>query len=164
MTDETSSLRRKPSRPKPLAEEVQHLLASIGLPGSDTDERDRAHGIVVSDAEGDTVFVEWFTSRTLRETAATEQREAICQGPAALLHRDGRRYLHHTIAAVLRERGGMKTDVLTDQGVLVKRLPDVAMLEQDAAGRPRTVGEVLSEAPSPMRGFLVSDDDEKDGQ
>ncbi|WP_328630035.1 hypothetical protein [Streptomyces sp. NBC_00356] len=46
--------------------------------------------------------MEWFTSRTLHEPAATEQREATVQGPAALLHRDGRRTMHQATAAVLR--------------------------------------------------------------
>ncbi|MBC9714336.1 hypothetical protein H9Y04_17385 [Streptomyces sp. TRM66268-LWL] len=163
MTDETRPLRRKPPRPKPLAEEVRHILASVGLPGSDTDERAHAHGIVINDAEGDAVYVEWFTSRTLRESAATEQREAIPEGPAVLLHRDGRRCLHHTIAAILRAHGGMKTDVIRDQGVLVRRTPDVTVPEPDPADQPRTVGEVLSDALSPMRGFLISDDDENNG-
>ncbi|MEU0343812.1 hypothetical protein ABZ092_33865 [Streptomyces bobili] len=160
MTDETAPLRRKPPRPKPLAEEVRRVLASIGLPGSDTAERDRAHGVIVTDAEDGAVFVEWFTSRTLRETAATEQREAIIQGPAALLHRDGRRHMHDAIAAVLREHGNMKIDVLADQGVLVKRLPDIPMPEPTSSALPPTVGEALSEAPTPMRGFLISEDEE----
>ncbi|GHE11105.1 hypothetical protein [Streptomyces alanosinicus] len=162
MTDETAPLRRKPPRPKPLDEEVRRVLASVGLPGSDTAERDRAHGVVVTDAEDGAVFVEWFTSRTLRETAATEQREAIVQGPATLLHRDGRRHMHHAIAAVLGAHGNLKTDVLVDHGVLVKRLPDIPMPEPAPLGLPPTVGEVLSEAPTLMRGFLISEDD-KDG-
>ncbi|MFI5803474.1 hypothetical protein [Streptomyces sp. NPDC051561] len=108
--------------------------------------------------------MEWFTSRTLRESAAIEQREAICQGPADLLHRDGRHYLHRTIATALREHGDMKTDVLADQGVLVKRMPDVAILEQDTADRPRALGEVLAEPPSPLRGFLISEEDEDKNQ
>lgn len=71
--------------------------------------------------------------------------------------------MHHAIAAVLREHGGMKTDVLADQGVVVKRMPDVAMLEQGPADRPRTVGETLSDAPL-MRGFLISDDNDNGSQ
>ncbi|MEU0110656.1 hypothetical protein ABZ313_35570 [Streptomyces sp. NPDC006251] len=161
MTDETAPLRRKPPRPKPLAEEVRRVLASIGLPGSDTAERDRAHGVVVTDVEDGAVFVEWFTSRTLRETAATEQREAIVQGPAALLHRAGRGHMHHAIAAVLSEHGNLKTDVLADQGVVVKRLPDIPMPEQAPPDLPPTADEVLSEAPTPMRGFLISEDNEE---
>jgi hypothetical protein len=160
MTDETAPLRRKPPRPKPLAEEVRRVLAGIGLPGSDTAERDRAHGVVVTDAEDGAVFVEWFTSRSLRETAATEQREAMVQGPAGLLHRDGRRYMHHAIAAVLRAHGNLKTDVLTGQGVLVKRLPDIPMPEPTPVDLPPTVGEVLPQAPTPMRGFLIDEDGE----
>ncbi|WP_199931312.1 hypothetical protein [Streptomyces sp. CB02923] len=83
MPDEMAPLRRKPSSPKSqvpspksLSEDIRHLLVSIGLPGSDTDERARAHGIVVTEAEGDAAFVEWFIPRTLREAAAIEQREA----------------------------------------------------------------------------------------
>ncbi|MFJ8954301.1 hypothetical protein ACIRL3_15485 [Streptomyces sp. NPDC102384] len=163
MTDETEPLRRKPSRPKPLAEEVRHALASIGLPGSDTSERDRAHGVVIADAEDGAVFVEWFTSRTLRETAATEQRQAIVEGPAALLHRDGRRAMHQAIAAVLRGYGSLKTDVHADQGVLVTRLPILPAPEPAPVDLPLSVGEVLSGAPSPMRGFLT-DQDESDDQ
>ncbi|MFZ3573826.1 hypothetical protein ACOKM5_43490 [Streptomyces sp. BH097] len=163
MTDETSPLRRKPPRPRPLAEEVRHALASVGLPGSDSAERDRAHGVVITGAEDSAVFVEWFTSRTLRETAATEQREAIVQGPAAVLHREGRRNMHHAIAAVLRGYGDLKADVLEDQGVLVKRLP-VLPAPETPVDLPLSVGEVLSQAPKPMRGFLTSEDDEDSSQ
>lgn len=63
--------RRSPAR-GPLALEIRTLLAAAGLPEADSDDRDRAHGVVVTD-RGESVGLEWFTSRSLRRAAADEQ-------------------------------------------------------------------------------------------
>ncbi|MFJ9174880.1 hypothetical protein [Streptomyces sp. NPDC102360] len=148
----------------PLAEEVRHALAGIGLPGSDTSERDRAHGVVITDAQDGAVFVEWCTSRTLRETAATEQREPIAQGPQTSCTATAAAPCTRPSPQCCADTGTLKTDVHADQEVRVKRLPVPPPAPEPApADPPLSLGEVLSGAPSPKRGFLT-DQDESDSQ
>ncbi|MGW2342561.1 hypothetical protein [Streptomyces sp. NPDC001661] len=63
--------------------------------------------------------------------------------------------MHEAIAVVLRGYGSLKADVHADQGVLVTRLPILPAAEPAPRGLPPSAGEVPSETPTPMRGFLT---------
>jgi hypothetical protein len=100
----TAEHRRKPPAPGPLARELRTLLAAAGLPQSDTDQRDRAHGLVITD-KGDTAVIEWFVSRSLRRAAADEQLRGIPMAAAGHAHESARRHLHGAVFALLIDAG-----------------------------------------------------------
>lgn len=99
------SARRRPRRPGPLRAEVRTVLAAAGLPESPTQERHRAHGVVLQEPNEHTVSVEWFPSRSLRRAAAQEQMLALPNGLATRAQEAARRHLHTAVLGVLHEAG-----------------------------------------------------------
>lgn len=95
--------RRSPTR-GPLGLEIRTLLAAAGLPEADNDDRYRAHGVVVTDS-GESVGVEWFTSRSLRRAAADEQLRGWPMATADRTHEAARRHLHAALFGILSEVG-----------------------------------------------------------
>lgn len=104
-----------------ISTELEALLAGIGLPVSDTDDRDKAVGILVSSAGTRAASIEWFVSTTARSAAAREQIEGLADGRAGVLHRAARAYLHHALAGVLQELGYSAAQTAT--GLRIEGLP-----------------------------------------
>lgn len=96
--------RRRPSSHGPLRLEIRTLLAAAGLPEADNDDRYRAHGVLVTD-RGESVGVEWFTSRSLRRAAADEQLRGWPMGAADRAHEAARRHIHAALFGILTEAG-----------------------------------------------------------
>jgi len=96
--------RRRPPIRGPLGLEIRTLLAAAGLPEADNDDRYRAHGVVVTDS-GESVGVEWFTSRSLRRAAADEQLRGWPMATADRAHEAARRHLHAALFGILSEVG-----------------------------------------------------------
>ncbi|WP_158693157.1 hypothetical protein [Streptomyces viridochromogenes] len=84
--------------------------------------------------------MEWFTSRTLRESVAIEQREAVPEAPPLSCTETDAVASTTRSPAILHAHGGMKTDVIGDQSVLVKRTPYLVLPEVGSCDRPRTIG------------------------
>ncbi|MDQ0761491.1 hypothetical protein [Streptomyces canus] len=84
--------------------EIRTLLAAAGLPEAGNDDRYRAHGFVVTDS-GESVGVEWFTSRSLRRAAADEQLRGWPMAAADRAHETARRHLHAALFGILSEVG-----------------------------------------------------------
>lgn len=112
--------RRSPTR-GPLTLEIRTLLAAAGLPEADSDDRHRAHGILVTD-HGESVGVEWFVSRSLRRAAADEQLQGWPMGGADRAHEAARRHLHAALFGILSEMGYLvETDPADSPGALTVR-------------------------------------------
>ncbi len=96
--------RLQPPPRGPLRLEIRTLLAAAGLPEADSDDRYRAHGVLVTD-RGESVGVEWFTSRSLRRAAADEQLRGWSLGAADRAQEAARRHLHAALFGILTEMG-----------------------------------------------------------
>jgi hypothetical protein len=96
--------RRRPPKPGPMGLEIRTLLAAAGLPAAGNDDRYHAHGVVVTDC-GESVCVEWFTSRSLRRVAANEQLRGWPMAAADRAHEAARRHLHMALFGILSEVG-----------------------------------------------------------
>lgn len=96
--------RLQPPARGPLRLEIRTLLAAAGLPEADSDDRYRAHGVLVTD-RGESVGVEWFVSRSLRRAAADEQLRGWPMGTADRAQEAARRHLHAALFGILTELG-----------------------------------------------------------
>ncbi|MGW6742532.1 hypothetical protein ACWGDX_17730 [Streptomyces sp. NPDC055025] len=96
--------RRRPATRGPLGLEIRTLLAAAGLPEADNDDHYRAHGVVVTDS-GETVGVEWLTSRSLRRAATDEQLRDWPMAAADRALEAARRHLHAAVFGIPSEVG-----------------------------------------------------------
>ncbi|TJZ99983.1 hypothetical protein [Actinacidiphila oryziradicis] len=55
--------------------------------------------------DGDSAWVEWFVSRSLRRAAADEQMRGLPMAAADRAHESARRHLHAALSAILTEAG-----------------------------------------------------------
>jgi hypothetical protein len=146
-----SHFRRRPPARGPLALEIRTLLAAAGLTEADSDDRYRAHGVVVTD-RGESVGVEWFTSRSLRRAAADEQLRGRPMGAADRAHEAARRHLHAAVFGILSEVGFLvEADPADTPGALTVRAGRIST--------PTTLAADIKRILADLRG--VPDDTEE---
>ncbi|MFI1734072.1 hypothetical protein ACH40E_33640 [Streptomyces acidicola] len=127
-----------------MALEIRTLLAAAGLPEADSDDRYRAHGMVVTD-RGESVGVEWFTSRSLRRTAADEQLRGWPMGAADRAHEAARRHLHAAVFGILSEVGYLvEADPADTPGALTVRAGQIPTPTTLAADIRRILADLRS--------------------
>ncbi|MGW0565999.1 hypothetical protein [Streptomyces tauricus] len=125
-----------------MAAEIRTLLASAGLPEADSDDRYRAHGVVVTD-NSESVGVEWFTSRSLRRAAADEQLRGWPMGAADRAHEAARRHLHAAMFGILSEVGFLvEADPADTPGALTVRAGRVSTPTMLAADIRRILADI----------------------
>jgi len=145
--------RRSPTR-GPLGLEIRTILAAAGLPEADNDDRYRAHGVVVTDS-GESVGVEWFTSRSLRRAAADEQLRGWPMAAADRAHEAARRHLHAALFGILSEVGYLvEADPADAPGALTVRASRISTQTTLAADIRRILADLhevteSTEGPGP---------------
>ncbi|MGW0828794.1 hypothetical protein [Streptomyces sp. NPDC002845] len=123
-------------------------MAAAGLPEADTDDRYRAHGMMVTD-RGDSVGVEWFTSRSLRRAAADEQLRGWSMGAADRAHEAARRHLHAALFGILSEVGHLvEADPADIPGALIVRVGRISTPASLAADIRRILADLRGSAES----------------
>ncbi|MGQ4363559.1 hypothetical protein [Streptomyces sp. SAS_272] len=123
-------------------------MAAAGLPEADTDDRYRAHGMMVTD-RGDSVGVEWFTSRSLRRAAADEQLRGWPMGAADRAHEAARRHLHAALFGILSEVGYLvEADSTDTPGALTVRVGLISTPTVLAADIRRILADLRGSAES----------------
>lgn len=131
--------------------EIRTLLAAAGLPEADSDDRYRAHGVVVTDS-GESVGVEWFASRSLRRAAAHEQLRGCPMEAADRAHEAARRHLHAALFGILSELGYLvEADPTDTPGALTVRAGQISTSTTLAADIRRILADLPDATESTER-------------
>ncbi|WP_199546301.1 hypothetical protein [Streptomyces sp. N35] len=142
-----------------LIRQLHTVLDEAGLPIARTGDRTVATGVLVAGL-GDQAVVEWLVSVELRSKGAAEQVEGNGDGPASRQHAHTRHVMHATLRSLLVHAGSIVHDA--GDTLEISATDSAKSSGQPGFDLPADSTDrmaPLRKAPSPMRGFLIDEDD-----